>query len=127
MDQPLCKLTLVYPSAGNDPIVDLMLNVDPPIAGFTTWSGEGHGSSFASASPSERVRGRVKRTMLVAVLPRDTIPALLDLIAYKAPLPHLTYWVEAVTDFGQLKRAKGIREPQRVFSPGETPAEKPAS
>jgi hypothetical protein len=104
-----------------------MLNVDPPIAGFTTWFGEGHGSSFASASPSEQVRGRVKRTMLVAVLPRDTIPALLDLIAYKAPLPHLTYWVEAITDFGQLKRAKGSREPQRVFLPGETPAEKPAS
>lgn len=104
-----------------------MLNGDLPIAGFTTWFGEGHGSSFASASTSERVRGRVKRTILVAVLPRDTIPALLDLIADKAPLPHLTYWVEAVTDFGQLKRAKGTQEPQLVLLPGETPAEETAS
>lgn len=127
MDQSLCKLTLIYPSSGNDPIVDLMLNVAPPIAGFTTWLGEGHGSSFGSASPSERVRGRVKRTILVAVLPREKIAALLDVIAEKAPLPHLTYWVEPVTEFGQLKRTKGERELHLILSQGETQAEKTAS
>ncbi|MGL4395434.1 MAG: DUF3240 family protein, partial [Hyphomicrobium sp.] len=61
MDQSLCKLTLVCPPAGAERIVELMLALDPPIAGFTTWAAEGHGFGFASASVSERVRGSIKR------------------------------------------------------------------
>lgn len=86
-----------------------MLDVEPPIAGFTTWAGEGHGFGFANASISERVRGRVKRTILVAVLTRENVAPLLALIAERAPLPHLTCWIEAVEGFGQLQRSKAGR------------------
>ena len=69
MDQSACKLTLVYPPAAEDHIVELLLNADPPLSGFTTWRAEGHGHDFGKASVRERVRGRVARGVLVLILP----------------------------------------------------------
>lgn len=127
MEQPLCKLTLVYPPAGSDRIVELMLEIEPPIAGFTTWHGEGHGFGFANASTSERVRGRVKRSILVAILTRDRVAPLLAVIAERAPLPHLTYWVEPVEDFGQLHRWRGVRGAGQPGSHDTKPGEEETS
>ncbi len=79
-----------------------MLSIEPPIGGFTTWSAEGHGRGFEKASVGERVRGRVDRMVLVAVLPRTQVPRLLEEIRTHAPVPHLTYWVEHIDGFGQL-------------------------
>lgn len=82
-----------------------MLNLDPPLAGFTTLSAEGHGFGFANASTSERVRGRVKRAVLIAVMPRCNVDILLNRLAAEAPIPHLTYWIEPVDAFGHLATA----------------------
>jgi hypothetical protein len=103
MDQSLCKLTLVCPPDSADHITELMLNLDPPLSGFTTWTAEGHGFGFGDATVSERVRGRVKRTVIVAVLDRAVTAGLLDLIAAKGAVAHLTYWTEPVDGFGQMR------------------------
>lgn len=83
-----------------------MLRRDPPSSGFTTWIAEGHGLGFANASISERVRGRVKRAVLIAVLRRDELDHLVSEIAAAAPIPHVTYWIEPVEAFGQLAPAR---------------------
>lgn len=83
----------------------MMLNLDPAIAGFTTWTAEGHGFGFANVSTSERVRGRVKRAVLIAVLPRCDVEILVVKLAAEAPIPHLTYWIEPVEAFGHLATA----------------------
>lgn len=83
-----------------------MLASDPPIFGFTTWTAEGHGFGFGSASISERVRGRVKRSVIVAILQKDAVIVLLSNIIETAAMPHLTYWTESVLAFGQLQRGK---------------------
>ena len=98
----LCKLTFVYPPSGTDRLTEVLLTLDPPLAGFTTWMAEGHGHGFANASTSERVRGRVKRSVLVAILTKENIPYLLDQVRKNASIPHLTYWVEPVEQFAQL-------------------------
>ena len=85
MDQSICKLTLVYPPMAEDRVVELLLSADPPLAGFTTWTAEGHGHDFATATVSERVRGRVKRGVLVAVMPRERAARLLDEIQHDPP------------------------------------------
>ncbi len=77
MDQSVCKLTLVYPVSAEDQIVELLLDCDPPLSGFTTWVADGHGHDFANADTAELVRGRVKRGFLVTVLPRSRLPKLL--------------------------------------------------
>ena len=69
----LCKLTLIYPPTVSDGIVELILDMKPPIGGFTTLDAQGHGVSFASASVGERVRGSVDRQMLVAIVSRAEV------------------------------------------------------
>ncbi|MEQ1672069.1 MAG: DUF3240 family protein [Hyphomicrobium sp.] len=97
------------------------MNLDPPISGFTTWAGEGHGFGFSKASVSERVRGRVKRTILVAVLPRTSVPRLLAVVADKAPVPHLTYWIEPVESFAQLQRQAPVQIAPVASTAGKVP------
>lgn len=104
MDQSACKLTLIYPPASEEQLVELMMNSDPPLPGFTSWRGEGHGHSFSKASLSERVRGRVARGMLVAVVPRCRLAVILEEIRTKAKVSELTYFVEPIEDFGRLER-----------------------
>jgi len=102
MDQPLCKLTLVYPMSAEDQIVEVLLSSEPPLPGFTTFAADGHGQDFSSASANERVRGRVRRGVLMIVLPRPSLSALLKRIASEAPIPRLMHWVEPVESCGRL-------------------------
>lgn len=82
-----------------------MLALEPPVPGFTTWEAEGHGFGFANATMSERVRGRVKRTVITAVVARAEADFILGEIAEQAPIAHLTYWLEPVERFGRLQEA----------------------
>ena len=102
MDKSLCKLTLVFPPGGEDIVVEFLLRAEPPISGFTTWIADGHGLDFTEASINERVRGRVKRSVLVAVLPRRWVTKLLDDLGKNARIANLTHWVEPVDSFGKL-------------------------
>ena len=102
MDQQLCKLTLIYPPSIEELIIELLLTADPPLKGFTTWPGDGHGLDFGEATVAERVRGRVRRSVMAVVLPRSRLPLLLDTIRLKADAPHVAYWVEPVESFGRL-------------------------
>ena len=109
----LCKLTFVYPPSGTDRLTEVLLTLEPPLAGFTTWIAEGHGHGFANASTSERVRGRVKRSVLIAILNKENLPHLLDQVRKSASIPHLTYWVEPVEQFAQLlSRERSLDETQ---------------
>ena len=110
MDQSLCKITFVCPPDSADHITELMLNFDPPLPGFTTWMADGHGFGFGGTTVSERVRGRVKRSVIVAVLDRGAAAGLLDLIATKGAVAHLTYWTEPVEGFGQMRRTDSVAQ-----------------
>lgn len=112
MDQSACKLTLVYPPAAEDCIVELMLNAEPPLTGFTTWKAEGHGHDFANASVSERVRGRVMRGVLTVITPRARLASILEDIRIKAGIVNLVYWVEPVEAFGRLAFAAAMNVAQ---------------
>lgn len=102
MDQSLCKLTLVYPiSAAND-LIELIMSSKPAVGGFTTFKAEGHGFDFSRARISERVRGRVERGVLVAVMPRRNASLLLESVRKALPVPHMAYWIEPVIEVGRL-------------------------
>jgi hypothetical protein len=111
MEQNPCKLTLVVPSDAGDRIVALMLGAEPPVTGFTTWQADGHGESFTAASIGEQVRGRVERSVFVAVMSPDRARAIIDEIACKAPIPHMVYWLEPVLEFGRA----GFTAPQSIL------------
>lgn len=79
-----------------------MLGLDPPVAGFTTFAAEGHGMSFDTASVGERVRGRVKRTVIMAVLPRVRAERLVEIVRREIAVPHMAYWIEPVLACGRM-------------------------
>lgn len=80
-----------------------MLEVEEPLAGFTTWTGQGHGFGFDDASANEHVRGYVERKILVSILKRSTVASVLEKIANTPAISELTYWVEPVENFGRLE------------------------
>lgn len=114
METTVCKLTLVVPTDATDRIVELILASDPPVTGFTTWNAEGHGESFATASIAERVRGRVRRGVIVAIMDRARASSLVAEIGQKTPIPHMAYWMEPVLEFGRASISASGREQSGV-------------
>jgi len=110
LENPLCKITLLVPASGTDRIVELMLASEPLLSGFTMWSADGHGESFKSAAIAEQVRGRVERTVFMAVMERLRAKALIEEIGKKAPIPHMAYWIEPVLEFGRTTATDEERE-----------------
>ena len=103
MSQNLCKLTLVFPVAAEDQVLDFLLDSQPRLPGFTSLRAEGHGTSFDETSTREKVRGRIERCMLVLVLGRERTDSLLDELKQRGAVPDLAYWLEPVERFGQFK------------------------
>lgn len=98
----LCRLTLVYPPAAEDALLGVLLAAEPPIPGFTTWRGAGHGFGFDSASHSEKVSGQIARGVVTSIMARPSADQLLETIRQQTPIPHLTYWIEPVLAAGRL-------------------------
>lgn len=125
MEQSLCKLTLVYPPASEDAIVELLLASEPPLPGFTTWLADGHGLGFDKASASERVRGRIRRGFLVLIATRQRARALLDEIAARLAIPRLLYWLEPVLEVGRLSEMAPSPTPLSPTPASSTAGERP--
>ncbi len=95
-------MTLVGPPQVAEHVIELMLEHEPPVRGFTTWAAEGHGFGFESASLREKIRGRVERRVIVAVTTRAVARTLLNAIETTVAAPHLTHWIEPVESIGLM-------------------------
>jgi len=96
------KLTLVCPDNVAERVVDILLESNVEMTGFTTFKADGHGHDFDSASVRERVRGRVARRVVVAILRADDVPAILEELQAQIKNPQLSYWTEPVLAYGHL-------------------------
>jgi hypothetical protein len=97
-----CKLTIAFPPDLEDDIVECLLDRPEYVGGFSVVSAEGHGHGFARASVRERVRGRVARRLLYAILEQERLPTVLERLRDTVRNPSVAYWVEPVLDFGRL-------------------------
>jgi len=98
----LTRLTIAFPPTLEARIVELLLEHQPPLPGFTVLRGEGHGADFSRASIREQVRGRVDRRILMLILPQAQVEALLDALRSTVPNPQIAWWLEPVLAFGRL-------------------------
>ena len=96
------KLTLVCPIAMGEQVVEFLLDLDTPLHGFTTFSADGHGQDFAGTSVKEKVRGRVARKVVMAILPATEVGGLLAEIREQFTSPHMVYWTEPVSELGDF-------------------------
>jgi len=103
MTTTLKKLTLVCPADLGEQLIEFLLESETLASGFTTFAADGHGHDFSHASLSERVRGRVRRIVVMVVVPEDKLPVLLGTLKENFVSPHTIYWIEPVEEFGDFK------------------------
>lgn len=102
MDPVLKRLTMIAPRELEEALVGALLELDPPLPGFTTVPVAGHGEDFGAAQVHERVRGRIDRTLLWLVMPADRVDALLTHLRRVLPTREVVWWLEPVDALGRL-------------------------
>ncbi len=98
----LRRLNLFFPPALENTVVEILLEHEPPLPGFTTLSVQGHGGDFSRASLREKVRGHIARRALWMVLPRENVDTVLTALRQHMPSHEVIWWTEVVEDFGRL-------------------------
>lgn len=96
------KLTLSCPTALGEQVVEYLLDSEWLESGFTTIAAQGHGRDFAQASLREKVRGRIDNLNILAVMPAEKLPPLLEALRARFRNPHMIYWTEPVQAFGDF-------------------------
>ena len=99
---PLTQLTLAFPPELEARLVEFVLEQAPPLAGFTSLHAHGHGADFSTATTHERVRGRVRRSLILMVTTTKQIETLLDALRGEFPNQHVVWWTQPVSGFGRL-------------------------
>lgn len=102
MTQDLIKVTLTFPTELEDVVTDALLDLLPPLGGFTTTKVDGHGLSFKKAAVAELVRGRIERCQLQMVIEHGRLDEVLACVRTKVRFDHGTWWAEKIEDFGRL-------------------------
>ncbi|MCC7547227.1 MAG: DUF3240 family protein [Burkholderiales bacterium] len=102
MKTPDCCLTLSFPHALEEHIVDHLLDHPEWVDGFSTVQIEGHGRMHEESTAAELVRGRAGRRYAQLVLEHDDARVLLDQLRADLPSDEIAYWITPVLEFGRF-------------------------
>jgi hypothetical protein len=95
-------LNVVVPKSLEEELVDRLLEAGDLVRGFTSYPVSGHGGRMATASVSERVRGRSDRVLFQIGMARGDVEAVLARLREQVPNPEIAWWVLPVEGFGRL-------------------------
>ncbi len=96
------KLTIVCPREVEAVLADALDAMEPALPGYTVIEASGRGRAMEKAGAEERVRGALRITMFIIVLPQSRIGVVTETIRIACPRPQIAYWVEPIEDFGRL-------------------------
>ena len=102
MKQLDCCLTIVFPRALEENLVDHLLTHPDMASGFTTSYVQGHGAGAAFHSAAEQVRGRTNRVQMQIVLDREDALSLIEHLKQELPNREVAYWISPVLEFGRF-------------------------
>jgi nitrogen regulatory protein PII len=102
MKQLDCCLTIIFPRALEENLVDHLLAHPELATGFTTSNVEGHGAGAAFHSEREKVRGRSHRVQMQIVMSREDAEALVAHLKADLPNREVAYWMSPVLEFGRF-------------------------
>jgi hypothetical protein len=91
-------LNVVVPKSLEEEFVDRLLESTDLVRGFTSYPISG----MATASVSERVRGRSDRVLFQIGMGRGDVGVLLAHLRSVMPNPEVAWWVLPVEGFGRL-------------------------
>jgi hypothetical protein len=95
-------LNVVVPKSLEEELVDRLLEAGDLVRGFTSYPVSGHGGRMATASVSERVRGRSDRVLFQIGMARGDVEVVLARLRERVPNPEIAWWVLPVEGFGRL-------------------------
>ena len=95
-------LNVVVPHSIEEELVDRLLEETDLVRGFSSYPISGHGGRMATASVSERVRGRSDRVLFQIGMARGDVEAVLVRLREQVPNPEIAWWVLPVEGFGRL-------------------------
>lgn len=95
-------LNVVVPKSLEEEFVDRLLESSDLVRGFSSYPISGHGGRMATASVSERVRGRSDRVLFQIGMGRGDVEILLAQLRMVIPNPEIAWWIVPVLGFGRL-------------------------
>lgn len=95
-------LTLAFPAALEETIVDHLLEHPEWASGFTLVRAEGHGRAVALRGSVERVRGRAGRLLVHIVMTRGDSDRLLGHFGSALGAAEVFFWRTPIVDCGWL-------------------------
>ena len=99
---PTCLLTMIFPVAMEERVVDELLANPRLASGFTTWPVDGHGRHTGYATRADEVRGRSRRVRMEVATREEDARALLEQLAQALPGGAITWWVTALASVGRI-------------------------
>ncbi len=97
-----CCLTIVFPAALEEHIIDHLLEHPELASGFTTVNVEGHGQGSVYRSIAEQVRGRARRVKMEIVMEREDAQGLVAHLKESMPSREVAYWIAPIHEFGRF-------------------------
>lgn len=97
-----CCLTIVFPAALEENIIDHLLEHPELASGFTTVEVEGHGQGSVYRSTSEQVRGRARRVKMEVVMEREDAQSIVAHLKESLPSREVAYWIAPIFEFGRF-------------------------
>lgn len=95
-------LNVVVPRSLEEELVERLLESGDLVRGFSSYPISGHGGRMATASVSERVRGRSDRVLFQIGMHGADVELLLGHLRVVMPNPEVAWWVLPVLGFGRL-------------------------
>lgn len=97
-----CLLTLVFPKALEDQIIDFMLTRESQVAGFISGAVAGHGANAIYATAGERVRGLAKQMRLTTIISQADAETLLNDLKSALGQANIVYWLSPLIAYGSF-------------------------
>jgi nitrogen regulatory protein PII len=102
MKEANCRLSMVFPEALEENIIDHLLEHPELACGFTTAKVEGHGQGAVYRSTNEQVRGRARRVKMEVVMNNEDAQELVAHLKEALPTREIAYWIRPVHEFGRF-------------------------
>lgn len=102
MNPPDCCLSLIVPKALEETVVDLLLEREALVPGFTTLVADGHGPNAQFRTARERVRGRAHCVLVLAMLETSCARQLLAELKAELEGTDIVWWLSPITAYGDF-------------------------
>ncbi|MCL1962413.1 MAG: DUF3240 family protein [Desulfovibrionaceae bacterium] len=97
-----CAMTLAFPLALEEQIVDFLLDHPQWVSGFSLIDAQGMGLGAGLRSAMEKVKGRARRRLMSLLLHSQDVEPLVAALREEFHAPDMAYWVLPLLAFGRM-------------------------